>query len=194
TIALIPLYAKINNIDPATGTKFTLESSDDFDFDQSLIVLSESRQQELTTQLKRKVDATYIEAKRSIVATQAKIPTWVGVAILILGWNEFMSILTNPLYLSMTVMVGIPLIALWYLNMLGMVQTVGLKIYDQAMFIGKEKLREISQQPQPIALQNRTRHEDDDDDDSTLYRRSSARLSSQDEEGIELNAFKNKKF
>ncbi|KAF9358861.1 Dynamin-like GTPase that mediates homotypic ER fusion [Mortierella sp. AD094] len=191
TIALIPLYAQIDNMDPATGTKFVLESSDDFDFDQSLRVLSETRQQELATQLKRKADASYVEAKRSVVATQAKIPPWVSVALIILGWNEFISILTNPLYLSITVMVGVPIVALWYLNMLGVVQTVGRKAYDQAMIIGKDKFREISQPPQPVALQNRTRYSDDDD--SSLHRRSSARLSSQDEEGMELNAIGGKR-
>ncbi|KAF9994759.1 Dynamin-like GTPase that mediates homotypic ER fusion [Entomortierella chlamydospora] len=189
TIALIPLYAQIDNLDPATGTKFVLESSDDFDFDQSLRVLSETRQQELATQFKRKADASYVEAKRSVVATQAKIPPWVSVALIILGWNEFISILTNPLYLSMTVMVGVPILALWYLNLLGTVQTVGWKAYDQAMIIGKEKLRVIVQPPpQPVAFQNRTSY--NDDDDSSLHRRSSARTSSQ--EGIELNAFEDK--
>ncbi|KAG0002195.1 Dynamin-like GTPase that mediates homotypic ER fusion [Entomortierella chlamydospora] len=189
TIALIPLYAQIDNLDPATGTKFVLESSDDFDFDQSLRVLSETRQQELATQFKRKADASYVEAKRSVVATQAKIPPWVSVALIILGWNEFISILTNPLYLSMTVMVGVPILALWYLNLLGTVQTVGWKAYDQAMIIGKEKLRVIVQPPpQLVAFQNRTSY--NDDDDSSLHRRSSARTSSQ--EGIELNAFEDK--
>ncbi|KAF9115300.1 Dynamin-like GTPase that mediates homotypic ER fusion [Mortierella sp. AM989] len=191
TIALIPLYAQIDNVDPATGTKFTLESSEDFDFDQSLRVLSESRQQELVTQLKRKADASYVEAKRSVVATQAKIPPWVSVALLILGWNEFISILTNPLYLSMTVMIGIPVVALWYLNLLGTVQTVGWRAYDQALIIGKEKLRDIVQPPEPIALQNRTRY--GDNDDNALHRRSSTRLSSQDEDGIELSPFEDKK-
>ncbi|KAF9175161.1 Dynamin-like GTPase that mediates homotypic ER fusion [Mortierella sp. AD011] len=190
TIALIPLYAQIDNLDPATGTKFVLESSDDFDFDQSLRVLSETRQQELATQFKRKADASYVEAKRSVVATQAKIPPWVSVALIILGWNEFISILTNPLYLSMTVMIGVPILALWYLNLLSTVQTVGWKAYDQAMIVGKEKLRVIVQPPpQPVALQNRTSY--NDDDDSSLHRRSSARMSSQ--EGIELNAFEGKK-
>ncbi|KAF9431791.1 Dynamin-like GTPase that mediates homotypic ER fusion [Entomortierella beljakovae] len=191
TLKLIPLYGTIDNRDPETGEKFTMESSDDFDFDQSLRVLSETRQQEISNQLKRKTDASYVEAKRSIVATQAKIPPWVGVAIFILGWNEFISILTNPLYLSMTLMVGLPLLALWHLNMLGTVQNVGMKVYDQAMVIGKEKLRDMVQQPQPVAIQNRTRY--GDDVDNGLHRRSSGRSSNQDEDGIELSSMQDKK-
>ncbi|KAG0301628.1 Dynamin-like GTPase that mediates homotypic ER fusion [Dissophora globulifera] len=211
TIELVSLYAWIDNLDPATGHRFTLESSDDFDFDQSLHVLSETRQQELVTQFKRKVDASYVEAKRSVVATQAKVPHWVGVALLVLGWNEFMAVLTNPLYLSMTVVVGLPVAALWYLNMLGMVQTIGWKVYDQVMIVGREKLKEVVHPSEPVAvrLQNNYRsgaEEDNEDGSHMLGHRDSARSlnqsgstghrrhSSEDEsQGIELNAFEESK-
>ncbi|KAF9963008.1 Dynamin-like GTPase that mediates homotypic ER fusion [Modicella reniformis] len=141
TMALIPLYARIVNLDPATGTPFRLESSEDFDFDQSLHVISKSRQQELATQFKRKADASYVEAKRSTVVTQVKVPYWVSVALVILGWNEFIAVIANPLYLSVTVMVGIPLAALWYLNMLSVVQAVGWKAYGQTMTFVMDILR-----------------------------------------------------
>ncbi|KAG0055466.1 Dynamin-like GTPase that mediates homotypic ER fusion [Gryganskiella cystojenkinii] len=142
TVDLVPLYAKINTLDPARGEKFELEAAEDFDFDQSLKVLSETRQQELTTKFKRESDAFYLEAKRSVVATQAKVPYWVGVALIILGWNEFMAVITNPLYLMVTAMVGVPMVAMWYLDMLGLVETIGWKVYDQVYKFGMEKLRE----------------------------------------------------
>ncbi|KAG0330529.1 Dynamin-like GTPase that mediates homotypic ER fusion [Podila humilis] len=168
TISYIPLYSKINPLDPATGEPFRLESKtamtttttmggkkpetdassssfeedDDFDFDQSLKIISESRQQVLMNELKRKADASYVEAKRSVVATQAKIPYWVGVALVLLGWNEFVTVITNPLYLTFTVIVGIPLLALWYLGMLGIVQTIGQKVYDQGLQLGTAQLRQ----------------------------------------------------
>ncbi|KAF9914058.1 Dynamin-like GTPase that mediates homotypic ER fusion, partial [Lobosporangium transversale] len=215
-IALIPLYAHIDNTDPATGTKLTLESTDDFDFDQSLIVISESRQQELANQLRRKADATFVEAKRSVVATQAKVPYWVGVALVILGWNEFMTIVTNPLYLSITMTLGVPFAALWYLNMLGTVQTVGLRVYEQAMILGKERLRETIQQPEPIKLQSgmagNEEHDHNNDvsdainagsrgngtEKHLLHHRGSARSLSlaggwhENNQEIELNGFKDK--
>ena len=46
-------------------------------FDETLIVLSETRQHDLTTRFKRESDAFYLEAKRSVVATQARIPVYV---------------------------------------------------------------------------------------------------------------------
>ncbi|KAF9428533.1 Dynamin-like GTPase that mediates homotypic ER fusion [Podila epigama] len=142
TVELVPLFAKINTVDPVKGEKFELEPTEDFDFDQSLKVLSETRQQELTTKFKRESDAFYLEAKRSVVATQAKVPLWVGFALVILGWNEFIAVLKNPLYLMVAAMVGVPMIAMWYLDMLGLVETIAWKVYDQGYKIAMEKLRE----------------------------------------------------
>ncbi|KAF9310930.1 Dynamin-like GTPase that mediates homotypic ER fusion [Podila horticola] len=142
TVELVPLFAKINNVDPVKGGKFELEPTEDFDFDQSLKILSETRQQELTTKFKRESDAFYLEAKRSVVATQAKVPYWVGVALVILGWNEFIAVIKNPLYLMVAAMVGVPMIAMWYLDMLGLVETIAWKVYDQGYKIAMEKLRE----------------------------------------------------
>ncbi|KAF9107763.1 Dynamin-like GTPase that mediates homotypic ER fusion [Mortierella sp. GBA35] len=142
TVELIPLFAKINTLDPARGEKFELEATEDFDFDQSLKVLSEARQQEITTKFKRESDAFYLEAKRSVVATQAKVPYWVGVALVVLGWNEFLAVITNPLYLMVVAMVGVPMIAMWYLDMLGLVETIAWKVYDQGYKLAMDKLRE----------------------------------------------------
>ncbi|KAF9353697.1 Dynamin-like GTPase that mediates homotypic ER fusion [Mortierella sp. NVP85] len=143
TVKLVPLFATIDNTDPVKGGKFELEGSEDFDFDQSLKVLSETRQQEITTKFKRESDAFYLEAKRSVVATQAKIPYWVGVALIVLGWNEFITVITNPLYLMGLTMVGVPMVAMWYLDMLGLVETVAWKVYDQGSKIAMDKLREV---------------------------------------------------
>ncbi|KAK3847589.1 MAG: RHD3/Sey1 [Linnemannia gamsii] len=142
TVELVPLFATINTLDPARGEKFELEATEDFDFDQSLKVLSETRQQEITTKFKRESDAFYLEAKRSVVATQAKVPYWVGVALVILGWNEFLTVVTNPLYLMVLFMVGVPMMAMWYLDMLGLVETIAWKVYDQGYKLAMDKLRE----------------------------------------------------
>ncbi|KAF8923929.1 RHD3/Sey1 [Dissophora ornata] len=142
TVELVPLFAKINTLDPVKGEAFELEPAEDFDFAQSLKVLSETRQQEITTKFKRESDAFYLEAKRSVVATQAKVPYWVGVALIILGWNEFIAIIKNPLYLLVVTMVGVPMAAMWYLEMLGLVETVAWKAYDQGYKFAMDKLKE----------------------------------------------------
>ncbi|KAF9303103.1 Dynamin-like GTPase that mediates homotypic ER fusion [Mortierella antarctica] len=152
TVSLVPLYSKINPLDPSTDEPLSVESTDDFDFDQSLHVISESRQQELVTQLRRKADASYVEAKRSVVATQAKIPYWVGMALVLLGWNEFVAVITNPIYLTLTIALGIPLAALWYLDMLGLVQKIGQKVYDQGLQLGIAQLRQHFDAERPVPV------------------------------------------
>ncbi|KAF9167625.1 Dynamin-like GTPase that mediates homotypic ER fusion [Actinomortierella ambigua] len=154
TVELVPLYARIETMDPESGSKVELETSDDFDFEQSLKVLSEARQQELRTKFKRESDAFYLEAKRSIVATQAKVPYWVGVMLIVLGWNEFITVLTTPLYLMVVVMVGVPMAVMWYLEMLGLVQTIAFKVYDQGRVVAMDKLHEIMEKSRETAAQN----------------------------------------
>lgn len=200
----MPLYSKINPLDPATGEPLALESTDEFDFDQSLKVISESRQLELVTQLKRKADASYVEAKRSVVATQAKIPYWVGVALVLLGWNEFVAVITNPLYLTLTVALGIPLAALWYLNMLGLVQAIGQKVYDQGLQLGLAQLRQQfdGEQPAPVPVlaggggsginRNSTSSEDRQGSETMLHHRPNHGSSTQ-EDVFEMRSFKEDK-
>lgn len=203
TIDLVPLYSKINPLDPATGEPLALESTDEFDFDQSLKVISESRQHELVTQLKRKADASYVEAKRSVVATQAKIPYWVGIALVLLGWNEFVTVITNPLYLTLTVALGIPLAALWYLNMLGLVQAIGQKVYDQGLQLGLAQLRQhFDEEPQPVPVsvlvggggsisRNSTSNEDRQGSETVHHRPHHS--SSTEKDVFELRSFKEDK-
>ncbi len=46
----------------------------------------------------------FIEAKRSLIQTEAKIPYWFVVLTILLGWNEFIAVISNPMYF---VMIGI---------------------------------------------------------------------------------------
>ncbi|KAG0225884.1 RHD3/Sey1 [Mortierella sp. GBAus27b] len=179
---LVPLFAKIDNTDPVKGEKFELEASEDFDFDQSLNVLSMSRQQEITNKFKRESEAFYLEAKRSVVATQAKIPYWVGVAFVVLGWNEFIYIITKPLYLMVLFMVGVPMAAMWYLDMLGLVETIAWKVYDQGFKLAKDTARDFLDKDK---TQNQRQPQQ--------YPSSQRSSSGKEENGIEMNSFSDKK-
>jgi hypothetical protein len=41
-----------------------------------------------------------VEAKRSTVASIAQIPYWMYGVLVVLGWNEAMMVLFNPLYFA----------------------------------------------------------------------------------------------
>lgn len=66
--------------------------------------ISPLKLQGLKDRFKREADVMFVEAKRSVVATTAKIPPWfIGLTIL-LGWNEFVAIMFNPVYFLMIIL------------------------------------------------------------------------------------------
>ncbi|KAI9594376.1 RHD3/Sey1 [Syncephalis fuscata] len=96
---LIPLFARMD------WSKSELEVPDhfaddpEFDYTETLTIYSASKQQDINTRFRREAEAMFLEAKRSIVATEAKVPYWMIVLVCVLGWNEFITILTSPMYL-----------------------------------------------------------------------------------------------
>lgn len=110
TLELIPLYSKISPIDPSLeytlppspSEDTTSSSADDadFDFPSTLIIFTETKALDLTTKFRRDADAYYVEAKRSTVSSIAQIPYWMYGVLVVLGWNEAMAVLFNPLYFT----------------------------------------------------------------------------------------------
>ena len=111
TLELVPLYAKITPED--ASLEFSLPSDadsptdshesngDDFDFESSLSIFSETKALELTNKFRKDADAYYVEAKRSTVSSIAQIPYWMYGVLIVLGWNEAMVVLFNPMYVTM---------------------------------------------------------------------------------------------
>lgn len=131
-LELIPLYAEIKPSDPENA--FELPSSagatglidpaaasadEDFDFVDSLQLLSPSAQSTLSTRFRREADAYYIEAKRSMVASRAQIPYWIYGVLILLGWNEFVAVLRSPVYFTMLLIAIGAAYVTWTLNMTG---------------------------------------------------------------------------
>jgi hypothetical protein len=76
-------------------------AEDEFDFTESLLVMTETRIFEITTRFRRDADAYYVEAKRSTVSSIAQVPYWIYCLMVVLGWNEAMAVLFNPLYFTL---------------------------------------------------------------------------------------------
>ena len=111
TLELIAIYAKIAPIDaslipdsiPSDGDlppALAASSTEEFDFASSLVLLSEPKQLDITSRFRRDADAYYVEAKRSTVSSVAQIPYWMYGVLVVLGWNEAMLVLFNPLYFA----------------------------------------------------------------------------------------------
>src|SRR6266700_8080704 len=79
----------------------SLTGAEEFDFESTLVVFSESKAVELTNKFRKDADAYYVEAKRSTVSSVAQIPLWMYGVLVVLGWNEAMAVLFNPLYFTL---------------------------------------------------------------------------------------------
>jgi protein SEY1 len=110
---LVPVYAKIAPLDSSliptnipsdsdmpSGFSAAMSGSDEFDFATSLVLLTETKQLDISSRFRRDADAYYVEAKRSTVSSVAQIPYWMYGVLVVLGWNEAMMVLFNPLYFA----------------------------------------------------------------------------------------------
>jgi hypothetical protein len=98
TLELISLYAKIEPEDPELEYTPPEDVEDDT---PGLVVFPETKALELGARFRREADAHYVEAKRSTVVGIAQVPYWIYGMMVVLGWNEAMLILFNPLYFAM---------------------------------------------------------------------------------------------
>ena len=80
--------------------------TEEFDFESTLTIFSETKALDISNRFRRDADAYYVEAKRSTVSGIAQIPYWMYGVLVVLGWNEAMTILFNPLYFA-TLIVGL---------------------------------------------------------------------------------------
>lgn len=90
---------------PSEASDLTGET-DEFDFESTLTIFSETKALDISNRFRRDADAYYVEAKRSTVSGIAQIPYWIYAVLVVLGWNEAMAILFNPLYFA-TLIIGL---------------------------------------------------------------------------------------
>ena len=100
-----------------------------------------SRKALILQRFSREADASFLEAKRATVFSKAEIPSWFLGLTLLLGWNEFLAILRNPLLtLTLAMIVG-GLYLIYYTQMgrpaLQVVKATANEIFHQT----KEELR-----------------------------------------------------
>ncbi|KAF7730665.1 Dynamin-like GTPase that mediates homotypic ER fusion [Apophysomyces ossiformis] len=143
-LTLIPLFAKI---DLSENEGFEIASTEDFDFKKSLTVFSETKQIEMTNRFKRESDAFFLEAKRSVVATTAKIPMWLICLLIALGWNEFMAIIKSPIYLIFFVLCISFGYVIYALNLWGPLERILTAVAGEATKIARDAAAKNFAQP-----------------------------------------------
>ncbi|KDR75138.1 hypothetical protein GALMADRAFT_122750 [Galerina marginata CBS 339.88] len=152
TLELVPLYSRISpedsslEFDLPSEPSDSLSGADEFDFASTLVVFTETKAVDLTNKFRKDADAYYVEAKRSTVSSVAQIPYWMYGVLVVLGWNEAMAVLFNPLYFAFLL---IALAASYIIIQLGLVgpllqvvRTVGGEIQRQAVARLREQFAE----------------------------------------------------
>ncbi|PVH16890.1 uncharacterized protein CXQ87_004448 [Candidozyma duobushaemuli] len=106
-------------------------------------IVTEKEKSDVLIKFRKETDAKFVETKRSIMQSVTQIPLWVYVVIVVLGWNEFMAVLRNPFFFTLLVMFGAGGYILWHMGLLGPSMMVAQRAFDEAVAVGKTKLREI---------------------------------------------------
>lgn len=162
TLALIPLYARIEPADP--NLSITLPSTSDdaaqsdavakgeeeeFDFPSTLIIFTETRQSEVANRFRKEADAYYVEAKRSTVSSIAQVPYWMYGVMVVLGWNEAMAVLSSPIYFAFLLICIASAYVVWKLNLSGPILQVSRAVGREVHRLAEDQLRQHFNQPLP---------------------------------------------
>jgi hypothetical protein len=162
TLHLIPIYAKIQPSDPTKAITLPSTSQDphqaalvekgeeeEFDFDSTLVLFTETRKGEITSRFRKEADAYYVEAKRSTVSSIAQVPLWMYGVMVALGWNEFLAVVRSPLYFTFLLLCLAGAYIVYRLNLAGPLTSVGKAVGREVHRIADEQLRQHFSQPLP---------------------------------------------
>jgi len=102
----------------------------------------------LLNRFRNTVEILYIDAKHSVVATTSEIPYWMFIVIIILGWNEFMAVLRNPIYFILLIISITTVYALYRMNLIqptlkvirSILRDIGRQIVDKLTAIENQNV------------------------------------------------------
>ncbi|KAJ4286367.1 Dynamin-like GTPase that mediates homotypic ER fusion [Collariella sp. IMI 366227] len=109
--------------------------------EEEMTVLGESKRQDLVVRFKKMADGVYVEAKRSAIGGITQVPLYFYAILLVLGWNEIVMVLRNPVLFMLLLVMGAGGYVAYTLNLLGPMFQMVNAARNQGVEIGKEKLR-----------------------------------------------------
>ncbi|KAI5367884.1 Putative P-loop containing nucleoside triphosphate hydrolase [Septoria linicola] len=116
---------------------------EDKTLEEEMSVISDARQQDLSTRFKKTADGVYVEAKRSAIGGIAQVPLYFYGLLLALGWNEIVAVLRNPVYFILLILLGAGAYVTYTLNLWGPMLRMTNAASSQGLEIFKEKLRDF---------------------------------------------------
>lgn len=111
--------------------------------EEEMAIISDAKQQDLSTRFKKTADGVYVEAKRSAIGGITQVPLYFYGLLLALGWNEIVAVLRNPVYFIFLILVGVGAYVTYTLNLWGPMLRMTNAASAQGLDIFKEKLRDF---------------------------------------------------
>ncbi|QLQ82171.1 hypothetical protein HG537_0G04260 [Torulaspora globosa] len=118
-------------------------------------ILNEIQKEKVLQQFRRQINVTVLDSKRSIIKSTTSIPVWIYIIIVILGWNEFMMVIRNPLFVTLTLILAVGFYFVNKFGLWGPVYTVAQSAVGETRNTIKEKLRNLvldEHERKPIAV------------------------------------------
>lgn len=106
-------------------------------------IINEIQKEKISRQFKKQLNLCVIDAKRSIITTTTHIPIWVYALIVVLGWNEFMMVLRNPLLVTLVLLGAVGAFFINKFDLWGPVLNVVESAIGETRTTIKDKLRDF---------------------------------------------------
>ncbi|KAI9836214.1 MAG: Dynamin-like GTPase that mediates homotypic ER fusion [Sarea resinae] len=134
--------------------------------EEEMTVLSDAKRQDLSVRFKKTADGVYVEAKRSAIGGITQVPLYFYGLLLALGWNEIVAVLRNPVYFIFLILLAVGAYTTYTLNLWGPMIRMTNAASQQALEVGKERLREFLESSdtgrQAMAMSGRRSTDDSD--------------------------------
>ncbi|AET38634.1 dynamin-like GTPase SEY1 Ecym_3130 [Eremothecium cymbalariae DBVPG len=106
-------------------------------------ILNITEKEKVLQQFRRQANFAVVEAKRSTIRTTTHIPIWMYGLLVVLGWNEFMMILRNPLLISFLLIAAAAFYFIHKLHLWGPLATFATSATEETKLTIKSKLRSM---------------------------------------------------
>lgn len=116
-----------------------------------IVLVRPEKMSEILQKVKMEAESSYMEAKRARTAVQYSIPPWVVLLIIILGWNEFVVIISNPLYLTVSLMLLGIILVVNQLKLAGPLESIVRNFLAAILASLDEKTAQLGSEPESKA-------------------------------------------
>lgn len=106
-------------------------------------ILNETQKEKVQQQFRRQINVTVLDCKRSIVTSSTHIPIWIYAVIVVLGWNEFIIVIRNPLFVTLALLSIVSFYFIQKFGLWGPVMNVVNTALGESRTTIKEKLRQF---------------------------------------------------